>query len=44
MPGNSYSHFGTFLWLAYPIFSLNCCLVGARHSRLRGAHARTRAH
>lgn len=26
MPANSYTHLGTFLWLAYPIFSMACCL------------------
>jgi len=26
MPNNSYTHLGTFLWLAYPIFSMACCL------------------
>jgi len=26
MPNNSYSQFGTFLWLAYPIYCLACCL------------------
>jgi len=26
MPSNSYTHMGTFLWLAYPIFSMACCL------------------
>lgn len=26
MPGNSYTNLGTFLWLAYPIYSMACCL------------------
>lgn len=26
MPNGSYSNFGTFLWLAYPVFCLVCCL------------------
>ncbi len=26
MPGGAYSRFGTFLWLAFPVFSLACCL------------------
>jgi len=26
MPGNAYTNLGTFLWLAYPIYSMACCL------------------
>src|SRR4051794_35450062 len=26
MPSNSYTFLGTFLWLAYPIYSMACCL------------------